>query len=331
MKRFIVLIGTGTAARTHLESYYQMPKVKVKWVISRDKNRAKIFSQEFNIPKFGTDISEALSETGINTVDICVEPYRQLNIAQLALNKKKDLVLEKPLSHDLNIAEAFVISNYNAPQAIMVNYQYPCSQTFSSLIQICKLKELGDLKSYSIKYHSQRSKEYYSSWQGKKNCAGGGILINQGIHFINLLFHWTGYTPLRVRTKSFNIKHNIEVEDTICAQLYHENGAYGNFSVSTALKDSLDIDLYFDKGLVRTQGGKITIEGKKDEIILTPTKGTFEMVVDDFFSQTNLNPKIKFNFIESLYDLRCIFAMYESSKTGNERIVNFPEIPLKCS
>jgi len=313
----IAIIGTSSAAITHIKSYDEMNDVNIKWIFSEDINRAEYFTKEFNIVNFTSNYNQILEDKEIDYIDICNIPEKHIAYAEKAIDSGKGLIIEKPISHKFPYAKNFFNKYKDSQYPIMIVYQYPYSETFKKLKEIIDSKKFGSLKSYFVRYHSKRDKKYYDKkWRTQKEYAGGGVLISQGIHFINLIFSYTGYTNMRLCAKTLNIVHKLNVEDTCLISILHDNGILGNFDFSTGLESNLEICLYLQRACVTTKGGKVLIKTDVKRIIDTPTKGTFQMLVQNYFNKTEKIHNYKMNFYEALLDLGIIEQIYKSASRG---------------
>ena len=320
----IAIIGTSSAAITHIDSYHDMNDVNIKWIFSEDIKRAEVFKNKYKIYKSTSKYDQILEDEEINYIDICNIPSKHIEYAESAIESGKGLIIEKPISQDLSKAKKFYNKYKKSKSPIMIVYQYPYSETFQKLKEIINSKQFGDLMSYYVRYFTKRDKTYYKNkWRTQKGFAGGGVLINQGIHFINLIFSYIGYSKMKLFARTTNIKHKIDVEDTCLINIVHDNGILGSFNFSTGLNSDMEIRLYFEKALVLTKVGKVIIHSYKDimKTIDTPKKGTFKMLAQNFFQNTKKISDYKMNFHEAVMDLEIIDLAYNSAQ--KEKLVNF--------
>ena len=113
----------------------------------------------------------------------------------------------------------------------------------------------------------------------------------------------------------------MDIEDTIFIQTTHEDGVIGTLNFSTAMPSQMSIEFVFEKTVVRTNGGKVYIEGETLDEILTPRKGTLKDIIEDYMSKKEQNQNLKMNLHESIMDLSIVSSCYGSSK--NSKAVTF--------
>lgn len=321
MERIIAIVGTGSASETHINGYNDMENVRIKWIFSKVIGRAHDLSRKYNIPNYTHNYEDVLNDSEVEIVDIANLNYQHLDFAERALEKKKNVVIEKPIDIDIKKAKKFYKKYKNSDRSILVIYQYPYSETFEKLGEIIHSKKYGVLKAYRVKYFSFREGEYYKKWTSDPSKAGGGVLINQGIHFINLLYSFTGYSDMDIFASRQSVTHKMKVEDTIFIQTVHKNGIIGSFSFSSGLPSEMCIELLFENTLVWTKGGQVTVEGADREIISTPTKGYFKNLADGYFMNLEKNSNYKMNFREAVMDLDIVLSSYRSAE--RKEVVKF--------
>ena len=314
MRNVIALVGTGEAADTHINVYNSMKDVEVKWVLSGDIKRAKDFSIIYNVPCYTSYYDDILNDSEIEIVDICNLPNLHISFAERALENKKGVIIEKPIGTDLGKALTFYGKYKRSPFPILIVYQYPYSQTFSKLRELYVSKIYGDLICYRVKYFSYYDDLFYQKWTSDRNKAGGGVLINQGIHFINLIYSFLGYSEMNLFASAGNIVHKVGVEDTIFVNTTHKNGIIGSFCFSTGLPSEMCIELFFEDALVWTKGGEAIVQNERKQVLPTPQKGDFKMLIEDFFLNLKKNPACKMNFKEALQDLNIVMSSYMSAR-----------------
>jgi hypothetical protein len=165
-----------------------------------------------------------------------------------------------------------------------------------------------------------RDKEYYvnSSWRGRFETEGGGVLINQAIHTLDLM-QWFGgkVDSIKGHVDTSVLEDIIEVEDTANATIYYENGAIGIFYATNTFTTNspVEIQMDFEKGSLRLCGGKLVLSQNKSETL----------VVDD--SKKNIKYKSYWGYshekqINEFYKavLNKAYSGYVSIKEGNKAI-----------
>lgn len=314
MIRTIAVVGTGQAAETHLNDYQKISDIKIKWIYSKDINRACALRNKYNISYHTNNYEDILNDFEVEIVDIANLPWQHIDFAELALKKKKNIITEKPIDVNLKKVREFYRKYYHSNQSILVVYQYPYSQTFRKLKEFINSKEYGKLKAYKITHFTLENKEYYDKWTLNPNKAGGGVLINQGIHYINLIYDFIGYSEMDIFASKQNITYRTKVEDTIFIQTRHKDGMIGSFAFSSGLPRQMKIELLFENTNVWTTGGRVIVEGIENKFIPTPKMGYFKDLIDDYLFKLTKNSDHKMNFKEAVMDLEIVLSSYRSAE-----------------
>jgi predicted dehydrogenase len=322
MKKIIAIIGTGNASETHINCYNKMKNMDIKWIFSKKIDRARDLSKKYNIPNYTQNYKDILNDSEVEIIDIINTNHQHLNFAEKALKKGKNIIIEKPIDINIKKAKRFYEKYKDSDKSILIVYQYPYSETFKKLSEVIHSKQYGDLKAYKIKYFSFRNNDYYNKkWTSSPSTAGGGVLINQGIHFINLMYGFIGYSDMSIFASKQNVTHKMEVEDTIFIQTTHKNGIIGSFSFSSGLPSEMYIELLFKNTIVWTKGDQVIIKGTENKIIPTPQKGDFKDIINEYLINLKKKPNYKMNFKEAIMDLDIVLSSYLSAK--KKKIIKF--------
>lgn len=160
-----------------------------------------------------------------------------LNPAISCIKAGKHCLIEKPLEVTLERCDQIIEAAYNVGVKIGVIFPSRFYENSKQLKRAIDEKRFGDLVLGDAYVKWSRNAEYYQlgKWRGTWKYDGGGALMNQGIHSVDLLQWYMG--PVEsVQSVAGNIKHkNIEVEDTIVSTLKFANGAFGTIECSTAI------------------------------------------------------------------------------------------------
>jgi UDP-N-acetyl-2-amino-2-deoxyglucuronate dehydrogenase len=205
-------------------------------IYSTNKIKSDQFAGEHNCTAYNT-LGEMLSQPDINIVCICTPSGIHLEPAVATIKAGKHCLIEKPLEITIERCNIIIEAAYKA--GVKTGVIFP-SRFYEASIQLKKSideKRFGDLVLGDAYVKWRRSDEYYQSgkWRGSWKYDGGGALMNQGIHSVDLLQWYMG--PVEsVQAVSANIRHkDIEVEDTIVSTIKFANGALGTIECSTAV------------------------------------------------------------------------------------------------
>ncbi|MBL7697528.1 MAG: Gfo/Idh/MocA family oxidoreductase [Chitinophagaceae bacterium] len=230
------IIGTGVIAHFHAKAIVEIENAKLIGVFNINKQKADLFAGTHNCIAYAT-LDEMLRNPEIDIVCICTPSGLHLEPALKAIEQKKHCIIEKPLEVTLERCDEII----NAAEKASVKVGVIFPSRFAEVNQLLKnaldQNRFGDLVLGDAYVKWSRSAEYYKSaaWRGTWKHDGGGAVMNQGIHSVDLLQWFMG--PVKsVQAFAANIRHrDIEVEDTLVAILKFANGAVGTIECSTAV------------------------------------------------------------------------------------------------
>ncbi|MBH68277.1 MAG: oxidoreductase [Rhodospirillaceae bacterium] len=228
------IIGLGMIARFHAQAINATEGLQLSAVFSRSKNKAEEFCAEFGGEPY-TNFSKFLAHQNLQAVSICTPSGAHLEPCLASAKAGKHIVCEKPL--EISPERIDKIIRACEVSGVMLSGIFPrrfngSTQELKKAIIQGRFGTITMADSY-IKWW--RDQKYYDSadWRGTWELDGGGALMNQSIHTIDLLLHLMG--PVKtVRAKTRLLAHSkIEVEDTAVAILEFETGALGVIQGST--------------------------------------------------------------------------------------------------
>lgn len=230
------IIGAGMIASVHARALREIPGTTLVGVYSTTPQKREAFAAKENCRAFNR-LEEMLADPAIDIVCICTPSGAHQDPALACIAAGKHCLIEKPLEVTLEKCDRIIAAAEE--KGVKVAVVFP-SRFYE---QAMLLKEAVDKSRFGaivlgdayVKWH--RSEAYYKSnpWRGTWELDGGGALMNQGIHSVDLLQWYMGPVK-KVQAFRANRKHKeIAVEDTVVASLEFENGALGNITCSTAI------------------------------------------------------------------------------------------------
>ena len=231
------IIGGGMIAEFHAQAIQALgTHVQLGAVYARNPDQAKRLGEQFNCKTY-TDLGHFLADPAIDIVTIATPSGAHLEPAIAAARAKKHVLCEKPLE----VTPARCQQMIDVAQAENVVLSGIFNRRFNPAVeQLKQAVENGrfgtlTLCDAQIKWH--RTQAYYDSaaWRGTLALDGGGALMNQAIHTVDLLLYLVGSKVKRVAASIALLTHeNIEVEDTAVAIVEFENGARGTIQAATS-------------------------------------------------------------------------------------------------
>ncbi len=325
----IGVIGLGGVAQlVHLPNLSKIPNADLTAVVEINKNRLKIISDKFNVKQTFSTHQDMLEKSDIEAVIIATPTSTHSEIAIDCLNAGKDVLVEKPLARSYQEAKKIVDTAKKNKRKLMVgmNLRYrPDTMLLRSFINTNEIGEPFYVKCGWIRKQSSSEK-----WFTKKEESGGGVIIDLGIHILDLALWLLNYPQIST-VSTQNFFHNTKnVEDTSISCIKCNNSAIVNLEVSWSLpveKDHFFLDVYGTRGSLSSNPFKLYKRVENDYINLTPTQVDNPTVL---FKKSYLN-ELK-SFIGAIKDLNPVFssgeeavqrmkiieAMYESAEKKHE-------------
>ncbi|MBN1186118.1 MAG: Gfo/Idh/MocA family oxidoreductase [Bacteroidales bacterium] len=230
------IIGLGLIADFHARAIKEMRNGELVASFSRDKKKASIFAEKYHCQAYDS-LEKFLSHPGLDIVNICTPSGAHLEPATMASEAGKHLIIEKPLEITLQRCDEIIRvceKNKVKCSGIFQSRFFPLSRIIKNAIQQGRFGQLVLCDAY-VKW--QRSQDYYDDggWHGTLLLDGGGALMNQSIHAIDLLHYFAG-DVIEISACIDTIGHQrIEVEDNAVAILKFKNGALGIIEGSTSV------------------------------------------------------------------------------------------------
>jgi UDP-N-acetyl-2-amino-2-deoxyglucuronate dehydrogenase len=227
------IVGTGVIAETHAQAIAALPNAHLTAVTDVRPDAAKAFANAHGCPA-EPDLTALLARDDVEVVAVCVPSGLHAEVGVQAAAAGKHLVVEKPIDVTLAAADKLINAAQKAGVALTVISQHRFDPGLVELRRLLDEGTLGDLILGQASTKWYRTQEYYDSadWRGT-NALDGGALLNQGIHYVDLL-RWCMGPVAEVTAMSATSSHQMEAEDTALAVLRFTSGALGTIVASTA-------------------------------------------------------------------------------------------------
>lgn len=253
------ILGCGLVANIHTEALSRIEEANLIGVADNNLAAAESFAQKQGVKAY-ENYAEMLSDPEVDVVCVCTPSCFHAQNAIEALRHGKHVVLEKPMALTPEEADEVIAVCEETGKYLTVISQLRFSEDIVKVKKLIEEKAFGKISLCNLYMKYWRSKEYYasSSWKGTKKFDGGGALINQGIHGVDLLEYIMG--PIKdVEGKIRTLSHAIEVEDTAVALLEFVSGALGVIVASTCAYPGFDrkMEIHGDKGYVILEENRI--------------------------------------------------------------------------
>ena len=218
------VIGCGDVSVVHLEAIEKRPGSRLVAVCDTDPGTAGAVGARRGVPAF-TDHHQLLAAHRPDVVHISTPHHQHAQVAVDCLAAGVHVVLEKPVAHTLEAAEQVVAAAARHPdRKIGVCFQNRYNAAVQAAHALVRSGELGEVRGGSATVLWHRTPEYYAKrpWRGQRALSGGGVLINQAIHTLDLLQWLLGdVTRVRGQVGTNELDGVIDVEDTAQLVLHH--------------------------------------------------------------------------------------------------------------
>jgi predicted dehydrogenase len=227
-------IGAGAIANFHARAVAASTGGALVGVASRRLTTAQTFAREHGIGIATDSVQVLLRQPGLDAVCITTPSALHLEPALAAIRAGKHLMIEKPIDSTVEGTDHILNEAQKAGVRVGSIFQARFGDAARQLKAAIDADRFGRLVLASCYVKWNRTKEYYNGWKGRLAEDGGGAVINQAIHGVDLL-QWFAGMPVEVFAWTTQRVHRIESEDTAVAALKFGSGAFGTIEASTAL------------------------------------------------------------------------------------------------
>jgi len=255
------IVGCGAIGPTHAGALAQMSDVELVAVADLIPQRAKTVADKFSVPKIYAEQKELFSDPSVDVAILCTPSGIHGEGAIAAMTAGKHVVVEKPMEINTAACDRMIAAQRSTGKLLTVISQHrfdAASLLVKDMIQSGKLGKII-LATADVKWW--RTQKYYDEgdWRGTFALDGGGAVMNQGIHTVDLL-QWLAGDVESVFAQTRTAAHDrIEVEDVAVSTWTFKNGAIGTYVASTAVFDGLPvrIDVVGTEGTVIIEGDRL--------------------------------------------------------------------------
>ena len=308
------IVGGGSISKVHAEAIKNSGLAEIVCIVENNSEKAEELSRGDSIPVI-CDYKEILDRKDIDTVHITTPHYNHYEIAMDFIKHGKNLLIEKPLALSVKEAENLVEESEKNGVLSAIVYQNRLNRTSVYMKKLLDENKYGKILGVKGLLAWCRGPEYYlySDWKGTIEKEGGGVLINQAIHTLDLMLWFAGDIKiLNGSVHKHRITNEIEVEDTVEAYMIFENGAKGVFYATNnySYDSGAELEVHCEKGILNIKNNKLRLFLEDDEILLE----------EESFTKNEFNKKCYGNSHEIL-----IKNFYESILNKTDNYINIKE------
>jgi UDP-N-acetyl-2-amino-2-deoxyglucuronate dehydrogenase len=226
--------GGGNITDTHVRAVQDVPGLQAVGVCGPNAGKVDALAARFGLIS-APSLASLLDQTPLDIVCIGTPSGVHADEIALAASRGCHVLCEKPLDVTLERVDAAIEAVERAGVSLGIFFQDRCTPAFREAREAIAAGRLGRVLLVDARVKWYRAPEYYrtAAWRGTPSLDGGGALMNQGIHTVDLLLYLLG-DVIEVQARAATTLHDIRVEDTLVASLAFASGAVGTLQATTA-------------------------------------------------------------------------------------------------
>ena len=332
-KHRVGIVGLGMALKPHLSSLEELPdRVAIAACFTPSAERRKAFAAASKHPVVN-DLDAILNDKSIDVVFVLTPPMSHLDLVEQCAAAGKHVLLEKPIDFTSARGEKQVAAMEKAGRKFAVMLQHRFRDASRKLRASVQSGELGDLVSASASIRWWRTPEYFAQpGRGMKARDGGGVLITQAIHTLDLFQSLTGPVARVTAFAKTSPLRSIDTEDIVAGAIEFNNGAIGTIDATTvsypgfpeklelactnavAVLNAETLDIYFKDGRHVRHEGAASKSGGADPMAFS--NDAHKGLIVDFLDAIDEDRAPESSGKESLKVMRLIEAILASAEQG---------------
>lgn len=256
------IVGGGMIGAVQAAAIEQISGAKLVAVCGQNEARTTEFAAKFGCASY-TDYDQFLQHPGLQIVNVCTPSGTHAELGIRAAESGKHVLTEKPIETTLEKADALIAACDKAGVKLGVIFQSRFLPAVQRIKQAIDEGRLGKLMLGDALVKWYRAPEYYApgTWRGTLKMDGGGALINQAIHTVDLLCWMMGPAESAFAMKAALRYPHIEAEDTLVGTVKFQNGALGVVQAATSAKPGFKrrLEISGERGTVILDGDAISV------------------------------------------------------------------------
>ncbi len=323
------IVGYGAVGPVHAAAISELDGSAIYAVCDVNPEHARLCDEKYGCTIYG-DFDEMLKDPHIDVVHICTPHYLHKEMAKKALLAGKHAVLEKPVALSLDDVKELTVLADSVSNKLCIVLQNRTNACIKALKDIAENEPVGALKGIIGGVYWNRSKEYYEkdAWRGRWDTEGGGAVINQSLHMIDMMIYFGG----RIKKLNSVINHwrvpGIEVEDDAHAVMDFDGGARGIFNATNCYvtDEPYILELRFENAHYRYADGRLykieedgaRIIAKDDQILIGKAYwgNGHSQLIKSFYDALD-GKNTSYTDIHDAYEtMKAVFAIYDQARSG---------------
>lgn len=313
------IVGTGAISARHADVIRSMEgETELVAVVSRNEDRAAQWARRHGARAFAS-VTQAVAEASVDVVVVCTETGTHADRAVEAIDAGAHVIIEKPADVSLPQIDRIVEARRRAGVRVGVVSQHRFDSATERVLEAVQSGRLGRITSAVGSLALWRDQAYYDSaaWRGTRLLDGGGALMNQGVHVVDVLLALMGPAQEVVGYSTSLAHGGIEVEDIAVGAIRFASGALGVLHASTAAYPGGDVVIQVngDKGRASIRNDRLEWLGTssvRDESVGDALRGQYA----NFLRAVAGQEPVRVGLEDSRAAVAVITGLYESSRRG---------------
>ena len=325
----VCVVGCGVISGNHIPSLQKLDNVEIAALCDVDRSRAEARKTQFELTSaIYEDYETMLDEIKPDAVHLLTPHYLHTEMTLTALSRDINVFLEKPTCIKLEDIEKLKDAEKKSNARVCVSFQTRYNETVQRAKEIVD-NDGGALSGFGTIVWN-RSDEYYASgaWRGKWDTEGGGAMINQAIHTVDLLCLFLG-KPEKVQASIATMRHSpsVEVEDTCSCIIDFDSGKKANVLVTTTFggQDATTLHIETKNNVVEIRNADIYVNSEKletqkiSEYMGKKCYGnSHEIIIEKFYRALTEGGEMPVSIESSADAVKIILGAYRS----NSKVIN---------
>lgn len=326
-RRRVAVIGCGDISVVHFAAITAMPGAELVAVCDTDPERLATASAAHAVPGYESH-TDLLDAEQPDVVHVCTPHHTHASIAVDALERGVNVILEKPLAHTRDEGRRVVAAAGKSGAKIAICFQNRYNAPVQAAHHLLASGELGPVLGASATVMWHRTAEYYTNrpWRGQWSTGGGGLLMNQAIHTLDLLQWLMGpVAEVHGNASTRALGDVIEVEDTAELAITHENGTRSVFyaTLANAVNAPVTLDIAAERGTLSLRGDLTVTHSDGRVEVFTEREAAFggraywgishELLIEDFYRTLDQDGPFWIDPGEAQKTLDLIHDVYDQS------------------
>ncbi len=324
------VIGCGRISKVYQEAFHNMSdQVHVRFCVDKDIDRARQFAAGFSGCECGTSMEDML-KCHLDTVHVLTPHFLHKEHVMFCLEHGMDVLTEKPIAIYESDGEQMIECARRNGLQLGVIFQNRYIPGIVEAKRMLDTGELGQIRGAYSNLNWWRPESYYQcDWKGSWEKEGGGVVIDQAIHSLDLVRYLVGRPVQSVKASmDRRILTNIEVEDVADAAIRFDNGVVYSFFASNYYTENsrIHIEISAEKGTVHLTGDCVEISMRNgDRKTIPMTQGSnargesywgscHQVQLEAFYQALREQKPVPVDPVDALKTLQLVQAIYTSAR-----------------